>query len=315
MNPKEYEFTASEINQLEYLMSIMPQDREIERIGLERRLEKAKQRLEGVPSSALSPRMTLDFGGKPVVGDAGIDANFAGKAATVFSECMAIAIAHTTGLPSDMGSIPHRALGQQLVSGVTKGSFGFEIELPPSTPTEGEEVQTDSPAVRAVKMIQDLLEVSLEGTDEELTRLKDQMHPRAVKKAAEFLELLRTSQAQAAIGFSGREVALRDPGEVEDAANRLAGQKIRDETNTVNGTLIDILPTSRSFAFRKSDDGNYVEGRIGREISDPFRMAARYTNEEVRARICQIQVGQGEPKYTLLEVMGPVDGSPYLPPA
>ena len=49
MNRKEYEFTASEINQLEYLMSIMPQDREIERIGLERRLEKARQRLEGVP--------------------------------------------------------------------------------------------------------------------------------------------------------------------------------------------------------------------------------------------------------------------------
>ena len=35
MNYKEYAFTASEITQLEYILSIMPPDRVVERIGLE----------------------------------------------------------------------------------------------------------------------------------------------------------------------------------------------------------------------------------------------------------------------------------------
>ena len=34
MNYKEYAFTASEITQLEYILSIMPPDRVVERIGL-----------------------------------------------------------------------------------------------------------------------------------------------------------------------------------------------------------------------------------------------------------------------------------------
>ena len=33
MNYKEYAFTASEITQLEYILSIMPEDHEVERIG------------------------------------------------------------------------------------------------------------------------------------------------------------------------------------------------------------------------------------------------------------------------------------------
>ena len=138
------------------------------------------------------------------------------------------------------------------------------------------------------------------------------MHPRAFWKATELIELLRTNQTQMAIGFRGREVALRNPGEVEDVAKRLAGQETKDETNTVNGTLIDMVPTRRFFEFQVSNSGENIEGRIGREITDPYRIAARYTNEEVRARIRQIQVGQGEPKYTLLKILEPVDGSPSL---
>ncbi len=107
-------------------------------------------------------------------------------------------------------------------------------------------------------------------------------------------------------------MALRNPGEVEDVAKRLAGQETKDETNTVNGTLIDMVPTRRFFEFQVSNSGENIEGRIGREITAPYRIAARYTNEEVRARIRQIQVGQGEPKYTLLKILEPVDGSPSL---
>ena len=310
MNRKEYEFTASEITQLEYILSIMPQDRVVERIGLEYRLEKARQRIQGMPIPPRPRSVHLTFQGSPVADGLSIDTSFAGRATTTFAEYTALGVAAATGELHDTGDIPRRALGQQRVSGVTRGSFGFEIELLPPTGVEEPQGPTDSPAERAVTALQDLLEVSLEGTDEELAGLKDQMHPRAVRKVADLIELLRTNQAQVTIGFRDREVALSNPGEVEDVAKRLAGQEIRDETNTVNGTLIGMVPGRRLFEFQISGSGEHIEGRTGREISDPYRIAARYTNAEVRARVRQIQVGRGEPRHTLLEILGPVDHHP-----
>ena len=98
---------------------------------------------------------------------------------------------------------------------MTRGSFGFEIELPPLRRVKEAAGKPITPLKKAVEMIQDLLETSLAGTDEELATLTDQMHPRAVRKVAEFLKILKNNRAQVTIGLNGCEVALRDPGEVE----------------------------------------------------------------------------------------------------
>ena len=307
MNYKEYASTASEITKIEYILSIMPERRKIQRVGLEYQLEQARKRLEGVPIPPKPKSANISFKGEPVVDGVGIDANFAGKITTAFAESTAITIAGATGELQDTGGIPQRALGQQLVSGVTSGSFGFKIELSPSTAIEGRHGQTGNAAERAVEMIQDLLELSLKGEDNDLAALTDVMHPRAVRKVAEFLEILKNNRAQVAIGLNGREVALRNPGEVEQATRRLANQNIEQGTTTTTGTLIGILPARRFFEFRISDTDELIEGRIGQEIHDPYGVAARYTNREVRARIRRLQVGQGQPKYTLLEILRPVD--------
>ena len=122
---------------------------------------------------------TSPFRGEPVVNGVSINANFAGKAhdgirrinGNHYRRGCRTATWYT-------GAIPHRGLGRQIISGVTRGSFGFEIELPPPTEDERGRGQTDNPAEKAVEMIQDLLETSLAGTDEELATLTDQMHPR-----------------------------------------------------------------------------------------------------------------------------------------
>ena len=57
MRYSEYCSTASEITRLEHLLSIMPEEREVERIGLESRLKKARKRLEGVTP----PRKPIEF--------------------------------------------------------------------------------------------------------------------------------------------------------------------------------------------------------------------------------------------------------------
>ena len=157
-------------------------------------------------------------------------------------------------------------------------------------------------------MIQDLLETSLTGTDEELATLTGQMHPRAVRKVAEFLKILKNNRAQVTIEMGGREVGLRNPDEVEQATRRLADRNIEDETITTNGILVGIAPARRFFEFRVSDTDELIAGRIGQKITAPYREATMYANREVRARIRRTQVDQSQPKYTLLQILESVDG-------
>ena len=307
MNYKEYAFTASEITQLEYILSIMPESRKVERMGLEYMLEKARNRLEGVSIPPRPKNVHVAFQGAPVADGAGIDAIFAGKTTKAFAESTAIAIAGATGELEDTGGIPHRGLGQQLVSGVTTGSFGFEIELLPDTVREGHLRSPESIAERAVGMIQDLLQGTLDAADEDLADLAGRLHPRAVKKVAEFVEILKNNGAQVAIELNTREVALKSPSEVERATDRLAARNIAEETTTMNGTLIGMVPSRRFFELGIWGTIDIIQGRIGQEVQAPYRVAADYTNRVVRARIRRVQVGRGQPKYTLLEILGPVD--------
>ena len=68
------------------------------------------------------------------------------------------------------------------------------------------------------------------------------MHPRAVRKVAEFLEILRTNRAQVEIGFNGRRVALRNQSEVELAAlspdlDRRGGALILDDHRALRSVV------------------------------------------------------------------------------
>ncbi len=312
MNYKEYTFTASEITQLEHILSILPESRVVERMGLEYRLAKAKQRLEGVSIPNPPQSIHLGFLGRPIVDGEGIEANFGGKASTLFADSVAITTAGSTGQLEDAGPIPRKGLSQQLIVGVSRGSFGFEIELPASAGNKDDPGEPNNAAQEAVEMIQNLLTVALEGKDDELAELTGVMHPRSVAKVAEFVGLMKNNGAGVEIGFRGRETSLRNSSEVEKVSRRLAERNIQQKTETMTGTLIGLVPARRMFEFSSQEGGDPIEGRIGREIRDPYRVGARFTNRMVRARIRSIQVGQGQPKYTLLEVLGTVDSPEFL---
>ena len=225
MDHREYAFTASEITQLEHMLSIMPEDHEIERIGLEYRLEKAKETIAGTPIPPRPRLAHVEFRGNPVTHGAngvGIDAHFAGRAIAAFSEAVdAVASEYTQAAP-----------GRCLISDVTHNSFGFLIELPQDTATDALTGETCNPAERAVGTIQDLLEASLREGDTGPASLVDMTHPTARLKVAGFLEILRDSGAQVEIGMDRRRVGLKDQSEVERAAQWLGGSSGNTSTGT-----------------------------------------------------------------------------------
>ena len=305
MRYEEYAYNASEINQLEHILGQLPDERVIERMGLQHRLAMAKERIEGIPIPPIPQKVYITFHGKPVLDEFGIDANFGADALNLFTDAIAMTMASFAGNLEARGAIPNRGLGQQIITGVATGSFGFELELPAPPGISQRDHQVADQIEDAVERIQDLLSTSYQGSDNELSEVADDMHPRTVRKVNEFLDLLRRNDARFALNFKGREFRIRNNSQLEYTAKRLRTQNIHEETNTIPATIIGIIPVARRFQMNRLDNGTAIEGKLGREIRNPYNLAKEYTNKQVTAEIRSVRVGQGTPRYTLVWVSEP----------
>ena len=305
MKYEEYAYHASEITHLERLLEKTPKDMTVERLGIEHRLTKAKERIEGVPVPPVPQKAYVSFRGKPVHGEYGIDANFSARAMKLFVDVVAMAAAGSAGRLESSGAIPGRKEGQPVITGTASGSFGFELELPPA----GQEATTkevpDTDVKEAVQKIQELLMLATEGSDDDLSEIADDMHPRAVRKVGEFLELLRINEARFGLAFRNRKFRFASDNQLNNTITRLAARNVHEETEDFPGTVIGVLPASRRFQLNLLADRTEIEGRISSEIQDTYELAQQYTGREVTARIRSVRVGEGNPRYTLLRVSEP----------
>ncbi len=166
MNYNEYMWYRSEIHTLERLLSRLgeDQDRVVMRIGFEERLQRARQKLEGVTQPPRPKKMEVSFTGEPVQSHYGIDANFAAESITITSDAVRLDTAGATGELKPAGQIPRNTMGQPIITGVTLGSFGFELELPIP---EGDPHGFSYPE-QAVHRIQNLLASANENSEDQL---------------------------------------------------------------------------------------------------------------------------------------------------
>ena len=299
MRQDEYDSYASEIGTLQRLLEGITEDRAIERRSLETRLRRLRERIRDVAVAPTPKRVAVTFTGKPVHDNYGIDANFGATAVSLFSDTIRIATAAMTGELKDTGQIPRNALGQPVITDVAVGSFGFELELPAAT---GQPDSTSFSEDAAIK-VQDLLRLSNEGSDDELSEIANDLHPRAVNKVTQLLEFMARREAQFAMDFDGKEFRFHSDEEVGDSVKRLAPSNIEERTDTVTGVMIGVVPARRYFEL-STGDGTPIEGRIGREIGNLYGLAERYTNQRVTTRIRSVRVGRGGTRYTLTAVQG-----------
>ena len=297
MTHAEYMSYAAEITTLKRLLEGLPEERATERYGFEYRLERAQQKIEGVPVPPRPRKWTTSFRGEPVQSGAGINANFGAEAVTLASDSIRLATAGLTGDLEPTGQIPRNALGQPIITGVTLGSFGFVMELPPSQDSH----DIPNPSEEAVNRVQDLLRSALEGNDDDFTIAASSIHPRAVNKAAEFLDLMRRRRAQFTMEYEGDAVRFQTRPDVYNAHRRLVRVTEDTRTDDLIGRMIGVIPTTRQFQINP-DDGDPIRGTIGPEIRDTYDTAARFTNRRVRARVRTVRAGRGAPRHTLLAV-------------
>ena len=300
MTYNEYMWYRSEIHTLERLLGRLAEDRVVLRIGYENRLRRARQRLEGVAPPPRPKKMEVTFNGGPVQSYYGIDANFAAESMAIISDAVRLDTAGATGELKPTGQIPRNTMGQPIITGVTLGSFGFELELP---------IPEDDPhgfsyPEQAVQRIQTLLASANDDSEDELYNAAMDLHPRALNKVAGLLDLMRKRDAQLAIQYQNSKVELTSSEDIERVAKRLNPANVEDRTTQVTGTMIGVIPATRQFELAPFD-GPSIQGRVGPDIRDPYQTARDFTNRQVSATIRTIRIGRRAPRHTLVHVFQP----------
>ena len=288
-------FLASEISELEDLLAGIPEENIIERMSFDARLQSAKHALSNLPAQ-LSAKAKLTFRGKPVIGSYGMTADFGSKAAGAFSEAFTAISAALTDSLRDMGPIPNRDKNQLLITGTAIGSFGFEFELPQAEPN----LFLKNPGHIALEKIEALFRLAASGSDDDVAEVIEEVHPRAVRKVHEFLELLVQQQAWCGLEFSDQIFRYSDFEQLKTASERLKDDNIHEKTETFQGEFQGVLPSGRTFEFRLADDSRIIKGRIDSIFAQPELLNRDWLLKPVELTLSVIQVGQGRPRYTLI---------------
>ncbi|MDR1279812.1 MAG: hypothetical protein LBK99_03190 [Opitutaceae bacterium] len=312
MNQDEYNFLASEIKELESILSELPADRVIDRMSFEARLENAKRALSQINPALLPKKARLTFRGNPVFGSHGIAAEFASKASSAFTDAFAAIVAGISENLHYMGPIPDKQKNQLLITGTAIGSFGFEFELPSPPPPASEnpaQSEMELGVVRntqnteiAMQKLETLFRIASEGSDDDLSELVDELHPRAVKKVAEFLGYVSEHEAWCGLEFNDSIFRFSGSGQVRNSAERLNGNNIKETTEAFPGHIAGALPVGRTFEFKLTDQNGILRGKVGPGIEDPNVLNREYLYKPVNITLNVVQVGQGCPRYTLAKL-------------
>lgn len=299
MKNSQHSSLQSEIEELEKILTGLSQEAVIERYAFEKRLESARQTLETLPPIGREPEaLRLTFRGSPVDLSHGISADFAGKASSAFADAFAAVLSGKNHRLRYMGPIPDKSRYPLMITGTAVGSFGFEFELPKDFDLIDELIGADE----AVNTLKSLLRVSAIGTDEEVAELVDDIHPRAVKKVAEFLAILDQNDAWCGLEFRNDFFKYSDIEQLRLSETRLKEENINRTEETFFGEFQGVLPQGRTFEFQVAGEGGVIKGKVDIAIDEPDILNRDWLHKPVQVTLSIVQVGQGRPKYTLLSL-------------
>ncbi|ESZ27271.1 hypothetical protein [Mesorhizobium sp. L2C084A000] len=290
---------ASEVAELEAVLSRIPETSVIERFGFEQRLKTARAALGQAQDTIEPERTQLTFRGLPVKGSQGIYAEFGSKAAVAFTAAFTAILAGMKDRLNYMGPIPDKARNQLLITGTAVGSFGFEFQLPSLNPDFFSE---SGGAEEALERLLGLLEVSAEGTDDDVAELVAEVHPRAVRKVASFLEYLSRNQAWCGLEFKQNVFKYRNVEQLRRSRDRLSEGNIRETHEEFVGELQGVLPKGRTFEFSVSGADQILRGKVGIGIEDPDILNREWLHKPVRVSLNVVQVGKSRPSYILADL-------------
>jgi len=300
MRTLQYLNVLAEYHAVEKMIADMPESAAITRISMKHRLQSLHEEMEEmVNTKPLGIRGTLNFRGKPVIESYGITAAFSTKAINAFEKIVAARAVSFTSPLSQKGRLPNRDQYSLLITGTSRGSFGFELENPVPDGTMPEVHNTASHLEEAINDTMDFFAAVRGETDEKLADLLVDMEERVVNEITDFLSLLAESGATCGLEFGSRSFHFRDVAEVSYGVRRLRKDNIHEREETIQGVFRGALPHKRLFEFKATTDDAILDGKISPSVGEPERINS-LLNQPVAINVHVTQVGSSKPKYRLL---------------
>lgn len=318
MSLREHQFLQSEIATLEGLLADLSDERVIERLGFEHRLEEARERLRQALNQPQARSLPITFRGDPVEGSKSIDATFASEALKAFVAATdTVAASLATEDLKGSGRLPGSRQRTLRIVDTAVGSFGFELELPPlETPDpHGQQLmlglpEPSDPYAEAITTTFELIRRAASSDEGTISDLVADIHPRAAAKVRGFAKVLADHQALFAAEFEGQHVRLSHTQEVQHILDALDEASISELEQTLTATVLGILPNGRQFEARL-ESGELIKGKVDRSLSDlaEFKVSVENQTKPLRFSIVTVRSNR---RYVLLGYPGD-DGDPPSP--
>ncbi len=233
------------------------------RFGLEEKLEELRQSLADLEQ--LPPELTasaaLYFGGRPVIGDRGIESHFGGEAVAKFQDLVAkVLAAQETGSLRQRGVVPNRAAATLHITSVARGSFGFLLEEVTS-----QQPMIETPLKAAVEQTTRLLDAFGENDEERFRTAVEAIDERVLATAGEFFGHLRQASATLRLVACEQEKSF-DMAAVTRAAERATSTTVEDIPEDLRGVLSGVLPDGHLFEFNDNERG-VIRGKVDRALA------------------------------------------------
>lgn len=297
MNYIEFENLASEVLMLENLLKEIPPENVFDRFSIEKRLTKAKNKLGTINPHHLSKKAKLTFRGPHVIGSESISALFASQATMLFSDAVAAISAAMSGNLNYKGKIPKKLSNQLMITGMATGSFGFEFDLP--KPDDTDLYAEPSIVESALEEVSKLFQISALGTDEELSDVISDIHPRAAKTVFNFLKFLQDQSSLCGFEFSNKFFRFSDQEQLARSVSRLDSNNIRESVQPFKGEFQGVLPNLRSFEFKSYEEDRVIRGKVDLKISDPDIINREWLHKAILINMVVTQVGDSQPRFTV----------------
>ncbi len=258
------------------------------------------------------------FGGGPVHGSRGINADFAGKALDEIQALIAKRYSEQHGVLNQKGRLPLADQSKMMVTDIVRGSVGFVLEESGDTAS-----LVDTPLHAVVDEVAEILS-RVGSADEALfddaAAILDQ---RILGSLRDFFVLLDEQQATLRV-VSGARDFLLDRSMVSLARSRVQSIRIEESGEEMTGTLY-VLPASHRFDFETQQGGGYVtfSGSITQEAADQIagqqdiggvsidrrQISTRPMMVEIQTRLIYERNRPPRKIYRLLRLIGPADTS------
>jgi hypothetical protein len=299
--PNNYVFYSSELASIKSILNEIPEDNVMERMGFENRLRELETKIAGITAQEKKQNLKfcLTFRGEPVFDSYGILANFGGKALDAFIELTHLTIASIQGKLTKTGPIPDRHKNPILLVGPARGSFGFELEAPADNDPQMSLFDEDSDTEKGLRIIINLLEQSINGTDDEVAELVGELHTRVLQNISDFLALNLQNNAFCCIDMDkNHRFKFNNKEEVSLSLNRLSQKNIIENEVVFIGEFQGILPEGRSFEF-VVDGEDIIKGKIRLSPEEISILSRENLYKSLQATFDSVTVGNSKPRYTL----------------